>query len=115
MIQKKFLDYWNIIEDKSIGRYMGSLVVNLATDNISHSICEKRVRILQSADNLEWYKTIISKDIYSLKNNKLVENKKQEHETFYYGRNLSKAIDSFKEIIEKKTKENVVHKIFSRN
>ncbi|MEK6845025.1 MAG: hypothetical protein AABX44_02095 [Nanoarchaeota archaeon] len=115
MVTQRFLDNWNIIEDEQIGKYLGSLVVNLETKDIYNSIHETRVRILQSPNNLGLYRTVISKDSYSLKNNKLVEDKKQEYKTIYSGNSLSKAINSFKEIIDKKIKENRVHNIFNRN
>jgi len=110
---QKYFWSWNIIEDRGIGKEIGTC----QTPRGKYLIYEQRVRILQSPDNLGLYKTVISKDFYSLKEDKLVYDKDDEFNLIYCGKDLSKALDSFKEIVanDQKTKENKVHEIFSRN
>ena len=117
MPSKKLFDNWNIIEDKKVGRCIGYIKTYLEGEHVHYDIYEQRVRVLQSPNNLGLYATATSKDTYYLKNNKLVENKKQKYLPIYCGKNLSRALDYFIKIVEndKKMKENEVYKIFSRN
>ncbi len=110
---QKYFWNWNIIEDKGLGEKIG----NCQTHSGKYPIYEQRVRILQSPDSLGLYRTVISSDFYSLKDDKLVQNKNEGFELIYHGKDLSKALDYFREIVanDEKTKENKVYKIFSRN
>ena len=107
------INLWRVIEDKGIGRLIGILKTNLE----NYCFYEKRVQIIQSSINPNIYGTFISKDIYYLKNNKLVKNKEQAWQVIYFGENRFKAIDYFEDIVKKdeKMKQNLAHKIFSKN
>ncbi len=103
---------WNILEDKGLGKIIG----NIKTDFEDYLLYEKRARLVQSIKNPENYGTILSKDIYSIRKNKLVENE-EKLLIIYFGEDKSKAIDAFNEIIQKDRieKSNKIHKIFPKN
>ena len=104
---------WNILEDKGLGKIIGTI----KTDFEDYSIYERRVRLIQSIRNQNNYGTILSKDIYSLKKNKFFDNEEGGLRIIYFGEDKFKAISSFNEIVEKdkKIKEKIVHKIFTKN
>lgn len=104
---------WNILEDKGLGE----LIAIINTDFDNYLLYENRVRLVQSIKNPNNYGTVLSKDIYSLKNNKFIENKDEKMEIIYFGEDKFKAISSFNNIIEKdkKIKQNLVHRIFPKN
>ena len=104
---------WNILEDVGLGRRIGTI----KTDFEDYLLYEKRVRLVQSIKHPNNYGTVLSKDIYSVKNGEFFENKDEKLKIIYFGGDKFKAIDSFKKIIEKnkKIKENLLYQIVSRN
>ncbi len=103
---------WNILEDKGLGKIIGAI----KTDFEDYLLYEKRARLVQSIKNSENYGTILSKDIYSIRKNKLVENE-EKLQIIYFGEDKSKAFDAFNEIVKKDEEEKqcLVHKVFSKN
>ena len=103
---------WKIIKDKGIGKVVGKIKTDLG----DYSVYEKRIIIICSSI-LDKYGTILSQDIYSLKNNKFVEIEHPDTSIIYFGKNKDKAIEYFNKIVEKdkKEKQNLIDKIFSKN
>lgn len=113
-IFKNFFDNSKNIENRGIGKKIGILETNLG----KYTLYEKRINLIESINNPGTYGVIISRDIYYLKDNELVENNEEEiMKMIYFGFDKNEAINSFNKIIEddKNEKLNLVHKLFSKN
>src|SRR3989344_3042129 len=93
----KIFDNAENIKSKGIGKKIGILKTNLG----DYPLYEKRVNLIESTINPGTYGVLISRDIYYLKDNKLVENNEEEAmKIIYSGFDKNEAVNSFKKIIE---------------
>lgn len=107
---------WEIIKDEGIGRLIGTLKTALKENPLYH-IYEKRVRIVKSPTGPTEYGTVISKDFYSLVDDKFVKNKNLEEKIIYLGIDKFKAFNAFNKVVKKDkiNKENKIYSTFSKN